>query len=72
MFLKKEHSSNGVGTIVNLYQEFDDNDRLVKTVGWLVDDGKSGCLHERSVIRGLTTIEKCQEKVLIYLDGITS
>lgn len=70
--LKKEKSSNGEGTVVNLYQDIGNEKRFVKTVGWLEDDGKSGCLNDKSIIRGITTDEKCKEKVITYLDGLLS
>lgn len=74
LLLKTEPSTNKVGTVVNLYQDNGSQKIFVKTVGWLVDDGKSGSTTDKNTIikGGITSIDKCKERVITYLGNLLS
>lgn len=70
LMLKTEPSSNKVGSVVNLYQYVNGEYRKVKCIGWLSDDGKQGWTTDKSVIYGLTNIDRCKLEVIKYLEKI--
>jgi len=69
LYLKIELTKDRKCQVVNLYQEGKE-DKFIKTMGYLTDDGYGCSLNGKSFIKGITDVENCKNKTESYLKSL--